>query len=634
MNRSRVVCICIFSFLSFLAYPQNYSVNLIPDSIKENADCVIREHQTELEIHTVNSFTQRVTEAFTVLNRDGQSSAWLIVFYDKNSSVKIKQVTVYDASGKKVRSVKSSEITDIPAFGPYSLFSEDRAKYFKPEYPDYPYTIAYSYEREAENEFSFGCWRPLNRYNLAIEHARFRLLFPPEIKINKKEILLVENSQETISDKSYIKTWSINYFKAIEEEPFDHRLTERVPSLYLMPSELEYEKYKGRVNNWNDYGQWVNGLYAGRDQVSDAEKLKLSNLTKNINDTLELIKTLYKYLQDNTRYVNITLGLGGFQPFDAKTVFETGYGDCKALSNYLHSLLKLYGIKSYSALVSSGRYIVPIFQEFPNFQQFNHVILCVPFRKDTIWLECTDQKIPFGFLGDFTDDRDVLLLTEKGGQFAHTRKYNAADNLRTCYSKFDIDSNGLAVCNINATFRGLQYNELVEFIYDKYDDQKKWLYKNTLLPSSQISSFTLNTINRPVPSAILNESIISKSYGTFSGKYMIIPLNLINVEPPVRKMIRKRQSKLVIERSSIDIDTIVYKIPSNYKIESLPKGKTLKSAFGEYEFYVSAKGNEIIYVRSFTIREGEFNPSEYKNFYDFVLSVSKADNSKLMISKL
>jgi len=33
------------------------------------------------------------------------------------------------------------------------------------------------------------------------------------------------------------------------------------------------------------------------------------------------------------------------------------------------------------------------------------------------------------------------------------------------------------------------------------------------------------------------------------------------------------------------------------------------------------------------MKEGRYKPAEYKNFYDFILSVSKADNLKIMLTK-
>jgi hypothetical protein len=451
--------------------------------------------------------------------------------------------------------------------------------------------------------------------------------------INKKEVNFRGKYKEDLINKMVVQSWEINAFKAIEDELLDVSLSERTPCIYIMPSELIYDDYRGSAGNWVEYGAWIKKLYNGKDELPESAKLKVTTLLKDISDTLECIKILYSYLQENTRYVAVFLGIGGYRPFSAKTVFETGYGDCKALSNYMYSLLKFIGVKSYPALVSSGRYIEPIFNDFPNFQQFNHVILCVPLTKDTIWLECTSQKIPFGFLGDYTDDRDVLLLTDNGGKFAHTKKYNDSDNVRIGSAYINIDSTGAAECSIKTSYRGLQYNDISELLYANYEDQKKWLYKNTTLPSNHINNYSIIIDKKDIPIATLNESVFSKNYCSFSGKYMLLPLNLINAQKAIQKTLKPRRSDIFIGRSSIDYDTIVFKIPNQYIFEPVPLGKTINSDYGNYSYAVSAAGNKITYIRKLLINKGRYKPTEYNKFYQFILLISKADNIKIILTK-
>jgi hypothetical protein len=257
----------------------------------------------------------------------------------------------------------------------------------------------------------------------------------------------------------------------------------------------------------------------------------------------------------------------------------------------------------------------------------------VPFKKDTIWLECTNQKIPFGFLGDFTDNRDVLLIDKNGGKFAQTTKYDIEENIRACRSEFIIDSQGSATCKIETRMEGLQYDNLTGLLSSGFDDQKKWLYSNSTLPSLQIKSFSVKESRNTKPYATISESSVSRNYCSFSGTYMILPLNQINVQKPLQKMSRPRYSDIYISRSYVDYDTLVYKIPGDLKFESLPEGGTINSDFGTYSWSVSGKESEIVYTRKMIIKEGRYKPSDYLRLYEFILSVSKADKSKIILTR-
>ncbi len=92
----------------------------------------------------------------------------------------------------------------------------------------------------------------------------------------------------------------------------------------------------------------------GRDVLPDATKRKIRDITKDLKTIEEKARALYAYLQGKTRYVNIQLGIGGLQPFDATTVDQTGYGDCKALSNYMVAMLKEAGVKGYYSTIMAG----------------------------------------------------------------------------------------------------------------------------------------------------------------------------------------------------------------------------------------------------------------------------------------
>jgi hypothetical protein len=619
----------VFSFSG----AQNYAAALIPDSLKQDSHAVYRLVNEEIELYTANTGTRRIKKVITVLDQNGDGDAFLSIPYDRDSKVQFRQVNIYDKTGKRVKKIKQSELMDIPAYDGASLYSDNRRFIYKPNFGDYPYSVEYEYDIDCKNMITYGGWSPFEGYNASVELARLTFIHPVDFQFKKKETNLVNKSLVANTGNKATEIWELKNIKAIESEPYGISIKEKIPVIYMMPVTLVFDKHIGTSRNWQEYGKWVYDLYDGRAELAEAEKIKITALLATEPDTLQKIQKLYAYMQERTRYVGIQLGIGGYQPFPAQSVFDNGYGDCKALTNYMYSLLRQIGIASYPALVSSGKYIEPIFTDFPNFSQFDHVILSVPFKKDTIWLECTNQTIPFGFLGDFTDDRDVLLITKEGGKFAHTKKYTAQDNLRTGNAEFDIDVDGTAYCSIQTKFKGLQYDQIVELLTASPEDQRKWMLKNSELPSMVLNRFSIKNDKQKIPEATIYESSISRNYCSFTGNYMILPLNMINTQGSIQKMVKERTTDFMIPRSTIDYDTLVYKIPSNFKMEFLPAGKNIHATYGEYSSSVKVVDKKIVFTRMFQLNQGRYNASQYKDFYEFVLSVSKADNVKAMLVK-
>lgn len=264
-------------------------------------------------------------------------------------------------------------------------------------------------------------------------------------------------------------TWEVKNLAAKKYEVSSPPFTEITPTVFFAPSKFELQKYSGDMSTWEGYGKFIYQLVKGRDLLPDETKKKVHELTDTIRGEREKIFALYDFLQKNTRYISIQLGIGGWQPFEASYVAEKKYGDCKALSNYMIALLKEAGITAKYVEIYAGK-SHPLFNEdFPSFQS-NHVISCVPLANDTIWLECTSQTTAPGYMGSFTGNRKAVIIDERGGHVVNTPVYKVADNTQVRKVKAVADEQGNLQAEIANTYTGIQ-QEMPHFLM--YDASKK-----------------------------------------------------------------------------------------------------------------------------------------------------------------
>jgi len=610
-----------------------YSIFEIPDSLKKNANSIVRVSETTFKVDDNFNSTYTVHYVLTLLNSKALDDAELKVYYDNVSTVNYLKFKIYNSFGEDItRTFKSLEVTDESATTGGTLYSDDRCKVVSPVFAQYPVTIEYSYQVKDVVIFYYPAWAPVTSTNMALQQASYTLVTPksrtPRMKsVNKVPEVSISHEQETNQYK-----WEISNFAAIDTEPFSPPFYELIPYLLLAPDYVKYNTYSGAFASWSDFGKFCSFLNSGRDQLPPETVVKLQSLVKDCADNKSRIKAVYKYMQDRTRYVGVQIGIGGWQPAPADFVDRKGYGDCKGLVNYTKALLKAVDIDSYYSLVKSGNNSAPVIESFPS-TQFDHVILCVPDQNDTIWLECTSQKCAFGFLGSFTDNRLALVLNDNGGKLVRTHVYNEALNTSNRRITVVMDEAGDATVKMFTTNKAVKSEAIEEQLSESPEDQRKDFLKRIGYSDCVINTLKYNLSGDIIPVGTVEAELEVPAFASKNGNRLFIPAVSRDRFIPVPQNTTPRVNPVVIRNSFTDSDTAIIYMPGGLKAEFIPGQQRIESKFGKYVFSAEMKGEQLFCYRMFEVHAGWYKASEYAEFIAFLRKIAKSDQTKIVLTQ-
>ena len=476
-------------------------------------------------------------------------------------------------------------------------------------------------------------WVPLEGENISLESGKVTVVLPEGIDFRFKAFNFKDGPVITTQKSSKLYTWELKNFAAIEDEYATPSWYEMAPVVCMAPVQFQVQGYKGNMATWQDFGKFVYALKTGKDQLPDNIKQTVHSLTDAEPDTRKKIVLLYDFLQKNSRYISVQLGIGGWQPFDAKYVAANRYGDCKALTNYMYSLLKEAGIKSYYTLVKAGVGGSFFMNDFPS-SQFNHAILSVPLLKDTMWLECTSQTLPAGYMSGFTSDRSALMVDENGGTIVKTPRYNMNDNMQLRKIKAEINTDGKLSTEVLTIYRARQEDEVHSLINTRSKDKVLDFLKDEIdLPNYDVINFDYKEELSSLPSITENLKLTANDYAQTSGKRLFVCPNILSRVH--RKLIPDETRKFDIQLSYAytDIDSAEINIPAGYITESVPKDLSVESKFGSYSSMVKVSGDKILYYRMMKQYSGRFPAKEYEEMVKYTDQIFKADRAKVVFVK-
>ncbi len=624
------VGLMLTSFVEAQKLKLEYMIALIPDSLRKNASSVVRDEEYLLDIREPGKGKMTVRKVVTVFSEKDKDELTFSEYIDEFQDVSDIEINLYDELGILEKKVKRKELHEQSASGS-NLISDDKVVYAEVYPKAYPATVEIRYTIDFKGFLEYPDFQ-LQRFDQSIQHAFYSIRTTSYNEARFKSVNSSLAPKKMADEKNVIYSWEIKNVLAAKFEDGSNIYV--LPKIIIAPAKFEMDGFIGDMSTWKSFGEWQKTLIDKNNELDDKRKKVLQELVKNETTDINKIKKVYSFLQDNYRYVSIQLGIGGFKPFEANFVHEKKYGDCKALSNYTLACLAAIGIKSHYAVIKSGKRYKQAEKDFPT-SDFNHIILCVPNGKDSVWLECTSKDNYPGFLGSFTENRQAMLVTENGGVLVNTPKSNSTNNLFIMKTEVQFDEDAMAKSKSTVSLSG-DYTGLYDYLKQSDIEKKKDLFYSVLdFKQADEFKFTDASIAHAFNRVCLVEMQYEKLHEFNAGsKYFLNKqLNKLCLEDMTKY--ENRKYDFSFDYPYEKYDTTVYNLGNIFSIEIPSPTVELKNEYGYYKFEmkVDAVNKTATAISVFKLLKHQVPAKDYNKVYDFIEAVKKDENEKIIFKK-
>jgi len=627
-----IILLTILFVLVITIRAQDYSIAGIPVALVKGANVIKRNELLEITIVSPGKALKKHSYAYTILNDKADDFAEFTTYYNRFVSIEEIEGRLIDAFGKELKKVKKKDISDMSSEAGMSV-SDTRYKSHSFYHKDYPYTVEYTVYQEINGLFSLPTWLPQLSPSMSVQQSKAVVKTPATYQLRYKAYNFSGAAKESAANgiKSY--EWQAENILTKKTEPFMPGWGRSCPRVALAPTEYEIESFKGKMTTWKDFGAFIYQLTKNRDVLPPQLAQKAKELTAGVTDNNKKIEILYKYLQDNTRYISVQLGIGGWQTIPAEKVAQNGYGDCKALTNFMAALLREVGIPSKYTIINSGDDGLYTDVDFVS-NQFDHVILCIPMKKDSVWLECTSNVMPAGYLGDFTYNRPALLIDETGGTIVRTPNYRKNENLQVRNVEAIVEDNGNLKARSLTRYTGLQQDALQGLVRGgSRDNIMKAMRGRFDLPTYDVVDVQFKEEPGRVPALSETIDLTVTGYAQASGKRLFVVPNILTRSGVKLTADSARNFDIELDYDYLDTDTVTMRVPEGFEVESMPKPVTVQSKFGAYSNAFAFDNNMITYTRVVQQNQGRYPPADYKELSEFYQAIHKSDRVKIVLKK-
>ena len=603
----------------------------------EKTDAVLLYSEENLNVISTDKIKRVVRVAYKILRPGGRDYGIVAVPFNSNAKITSLRGWSIPAQGKDYE-IKDKEAVDVslPKTEGSELISDVKVKLLRIPAPDPGNIVGYQYEMEEHPLVLQEIWH--FQKETPVKESHYSLQLPAGWEY-KASWLNYPASNPTQSGSSQWQ-WVLNDLKEIREEddmPPMSGLQGQMVISFFPPGGPATNGY----SSWQEMGIWYRNLTNGRRDASAEIKQKVTALTASAPTTLDKIRILARFVQQDIRYVAIELGIGGWQPHPASDVFNFRYGDCKDKATLLSSMLHEIGVDSYYVVINTQR--GSITPETPAYQGFDHVILAIklpagvndpslaatmehPKLGKILFFDPTSELTPFGQIRGHLQANYGLLVTPDGGELVELSKQPSTMNSIRRTAKLTLDPTGKLqgdVEEVRVGDRAWSQRWALRMVTKDIDRIKpiESLLAGSV-PNFHITKASVINFQQTDQPFGFNYSFEAENYAKNAGNLLLVrPRVLGSKSKALLETKEPRKFAIEFEGPVRDTDKFEITMPPGYEVDDLPPPVDADYSFASYHSKTEVTGNVIGYTRTFEVKELSVpvgKAEELKKFYRII----------------
>ena len=611
-------------------------------SYSEETNAVVLLSEQVTTVKDSGEITTTYRRVVKILRREGSKEASIIVFSDNDTRIGSLKGWGISAKGDEFEVKEKDAVETGVSEG--VLYADTRKKVLTIPTAEPGAIVGYEYQQKRRPFVFEDHWR--FQEDVPVVLSRFVLRLPSSWTF--KAYWLNHDAVEPQAMGQGQWSWQMQNLPGIDKQPL-------MPPFESVAGALTVHYQGSQAGarygaSWQEIATWYRDLTNGRRQPTAQIQQQVKQLTAGLSNPIQVIQTLANFVQHEVRYVEIEIGIGGFQPHFSQDVFSNRYGDCKDKATLLTAMLQAAGIDSYYVLINTARDVIR--PDIPSLY-FDHAIVAIRLPKDAadnglyatvaetgmgriLFFDPTDETTPFGFLPASLQANYGLIVTETSGLLIQLPLLDPPLNRLLRSAQFTLSPDGTISGVVQEIRQGYPAEIRRAELLRMAEPARRRFFEHILASSlggSSLVDYSIEGLDNYNGNLVLHYRFFARDYAKLMGGLLLVRPRVLGQKGS--DVMEKKQRKYPVEFKATTLETDLYdiKLPPGYSVDELPSPIHASYDFGEYRSQFKVEEGILHYQRDYKIAHIDIPSPQFAQLKDFFRNIAEDETNTVVLKK-